>query len=206
MHDRAHSFGDSVFIADECELGSGVQIGHASCIGHPTPHASGLTRVGDNVTIGAFCVLERAAQVDDGVTLDHYCRIGAGARVGENSKILYGVQVFNNASIGPNCIVGGNLSERTTLEHNVTFQGAIAHSHRDPTLDWDTTDEPSPVVRAGSVVGVDALLIGGIVIGPRSYVAAREVVRCDVPPETVLLNGELRPLAHWRHFIKVRDA
>jgi hypothetical protein len=36
----------------------------------------------------------------------------------------------------------------------------MAHLHADPTGDWDTTEEPSPVIRRGSVVGVGALIVG----------------------------------------------
>jgi acetyltransferase-like isoleucine patch superfamily enzyme len=97
------------------------------------------------------------------------------------------------------------LVDRTVVGDNVTFQGNTAHSHKDATGDWDETVEPSPVIKSGSVVGVGALLIGGITIGPRSYVAAGELVNCDVPPETVFRGGKLRPLADFRGVIKVRD-
>jgi acetyltransferase-like isoleucine patch superfamily enzyme len=76
----------------------------------------------------------------------------------------------------------------------------------DATGDWDQTEESSPVIRSGSVVGVDAILIGGITIGPRAYVAAGERVTCDVPEEMVLKGGQLRPLSYFRGMIKVREA
>jgi acetyltransferase-like isoleucine patch superfamily enzyme len=68
----------------------------------------------------------------------------------------------------------------------------------------DQTEEPSPVIESGSIVGVGAIVIGGIRVGPRAYVAAGEIVTCDVPEGTVLKRGELHPLSYFRGLIKVR--
>ena len=99
----------------------------------------------------------------------------------------------------------GELVDRTVVEDWVTFQGATAHCYTDATGDWEETEEPSPVIKRGSVVGVGALLIGGIVIGPRAFVAGGERVTCDVPEGMVLQGGELTRITEWRGRIKVRD-
>ena len=65
--------------------------------------------------------------------------------------------------------------------------------------------EPSPIIKRGSVVGVGAILIGKITIGPRAYVAAGERVTCDVPEGMVLKGGELSPITAFRGLIKLRD-
>ena len=59
--------------------------------------------------------------------------------------------------------------------------------------------EPSPIIKTGSVIGIGAILIGGITIGPRAYIAAGEIVKCDVPREQVLHNGKLD------HFLTTGD-
>ena len=175
------------------------RIGHGATTGEPV-------RIGEGVRIGAFCIVEAGAQLGADVEVDHYCRVGCGVRVGAGTRILYRAQVFDEVTIGQNCIIAGELVDRTVVEDNVTFQGNTAHAHADATRDWDETEEPSPVIRSGSVVGVDAILIGGITIGPRAYVAAGERVTCDVPEEMVLQGGELKLLSQFRGMIKVRDA
>jgi acetyltransferase-like isoleucine patch superfamily enzyme len=162
------------------------------------------TYIGNGVRIGAFCVIENGVHIEAGVEIDHYCRIGRGARIGAKTRILYGAQVFDNVRIGRDCIIAGDLVDRAIVEDKVTFQGNTAHSHRDPTGDWDETEEPSPAIRKGSVVGIGAILIGGITIGPRAWVVAGEIVKCDVPEETVLRGGQLCPLSAFRGMIKVR--
>lgn len=181
-------------------LPDSVEVGHATIIGEG--RGKNPPVVGQNVRFGAFCVVEWDSEIQDGVEVDHYCRIGKAVKVGARSKVLYGSQLFNFCQVGSDCIIGGDLSERVIVEDKVTFMGSIAHSHRNATVDWDTTDQPSPIFRRGCVVGVEALIIGGITIGEGAYVGAREIVRTDVPPKTVVYRGEWRSLEEWRGLIK----
>lgn len=186
-------------------FGGDAHVGFHSCVGYgPTQEAP--TYVGNRVRIGAFCIIEHGVHLEDDVQVDHYCRINSGVRIGAGTRILYRAQIFDDVRIGRACIVAGELVDRTVIGDMVTFQGNTAHSHRDPTLDWDETEEPSPVIESGCVVAIGALVIGGIRIGPRAYVAAGEIVKCDVPAETVLQDRRLRPLADYRGLIKVRSA
>ena len=179
-------------------------VGFCSRIGHGAT-AEEPVRIGNGVRIGAFCLIEAGVQLCEQVEIDHYCRIACDVRVGAGTRILYRAQIFDEVTIGTNCIIAGELVDRMIVGNNVTFQGNTAHSHTDATGDWDDTEEPSPVIKSGSVVGLDAILIGGITIGPRAYVAAGERVTCDVPEEMVLQGGKLMPLSHCRGLIKVRE-
>lgn len=181
-----------------------AHIGFCSCVGYGA-ESDVPTRIGDGVTIGAFCVIAQGALIEDGVEIDHYCRISEGARIGRGTRILYAAQVFDDVSVGEDCIIGGDLVDRTIVEDKVTYSGNMAHGHRDPTGDWDATEEPSPIIKKGSIVGVGAIIVGGLTVGPEAYVGAGEIVRCDVPRRMVLLQGQLRPLADYRGMIKVRE-
>ena len=181
-----------------------ASVGFCSSIGHDAT-AEQRVCIGVDVRIGSFCLIEGGVHLASGVEVDHYCRISYGTRIGAGTRVLYRAQIFDMVSIGENCIIAGELVDRTVVEHHVRFQGETAHSHADATSDWDDTVEPSPVIRYGSVIGVGAILIGGIKIGPRAYVAAGERVSCDVPEGMVLLDGRLRPIGDFRGLIKLRD-
>lgn len=179
-------------------------VGFCSRVGHDaTPEEA--VRIADGVDIGAFCLIEGGAHLGAGVEIDHYCRIGWRARIGPGTRVLYRAQVFDGVVVGRDCIIAGELVDRTVVEDGVRFQGATAHTHADATGDWDDTVEPSPVIGRCSVVGVGAIVIGGITIGPRSFVAAGERVTCDVPAEHVLQGGVLRPLLALRGMIRLRE-
>lgn len=196
--------GTGIFVHDKVKVGKDVLIGHCSCIGYGDP-ADGEIIIGNNVKIGAFCVIHFGAIIQDDVSLDHYCKIGISAVIGKKTRILYGKQIYDEARIGANCIIGGHVADRTLIEDNVTYLGEIAHSHRDATLDWDETTEPSPVILKGSVVGVNALLIGGIRIGPGAYIGAGEIVKTNLGKDMALNNGKVQPLSALRDFIKSRS-
>lgn len=194
---------EQAWIHSKVVFGGSAHIGFSSCVGYG-PIADEFAFIGDGVRVGAFCIIEHGVHIEAGVDIDHYCRIASGVRIGAKSRILYGAQVFNDVKIGRNCIIGGDLVDRTIVGDEVTYQGNTAHSHKDPTGDWDETEEPSPVIESGSVVAIGALLVGGVRIGPRSYVSAGEIVKCDVPEGQVLQGGKLQPLSAFRGLIKVR--
>ena len=82
--------------------------------------------------------------------------------------------------------------------------GRIVHAYRNPNADWDGTDEESPRIRAGAVVGANAIIIGQITIGLRSYIAAGEIVRKNVPADTVIYRGKSYPIKRWKGRLRLR--
>lgn len=195
--------GSGIYVHPNVRIGKNVTIGHCSCIGFGDPD-NGEIIIEDNVSIGAFCIIHFGARLDEGVQLDHYCKVGVDAQIGKHSRVLYGKHVYDEARIGSNCIIGGHVADRTVIEDDVEYFGEIAHSHRDATKDWDTTEEPSPIIYKGSIVGVNALIIGPRRIGPGAYVWAGEIVRTDVPKEMVLSKGKLEPIKNFRGMFKTR--
>lgn len=180
-----------------------VSIGHWSIIGSPDKPDDRVQMLGQ-ARIGRFCIVEGDVQIGDRFVMDDYCAVYASSRIGTNVKLLYGKKIFGRSKVGDNCIIGGNIPERCLLSDNVTFMGEVAHSHYDPTSDWDTTDEPSPTIGYGSVVGVNALIIGGISIGSNCYVSAGEILRHDLPDNTVFIKGQVFPISHFKGMLRTR--
>jgi len=195
--------GTGIFVHEKVKIGKNVTIGHGSCIGFGDPE-DGEIIIEDNVTIGAFCVIHFGVVIRKSVSIEHNCVIGIEVEIGKNTKILSGKEVTYRAKIGVNCIIGGHVADRTIIEDNVTYMGEIAHSHRNARLDWDETVEPSPIIYKGSVVGVNALIIGGRKIGPCAYIGAGEVVRTDVGEGIALMKGEMKPLSVYRGIFNSR--
>lgn len=141
------------------------------------------------MTIKHHCTSYKSACLGDDVFVDDYCRVGSETIIGNASRIVYGAQIYDEVSIGRGCIIGGFIPNRVTIEDDVTSFATFAHTYLDATIPWGTLDEPSAVVRKGSVIGMGCTIIGPVTIDPRSYVAAGETVRESLAP---------RPLAARR--------
>ncbi|MGH3329538.1 MAG: acyltransferase [Streptomycetales bacterium] len=73
------------------------------------------------------------------------------------------------------------------------------HEYTRPHEGWWDVDEEPPVIEADTVVGFGAQVIGGVRIGPCSYVAAGAIVTRNVPPEHLVTGvNTLTPAAEWK--------
>lgn len=81
---------------------------------HPAPgvspraEVSGKARIGDNVSIQSFCVVEEGAEIGEGAVLYPGVYIGRGARVGKSSILYQGVAVREGCIIGERVIIHCN--------------------------------------------------------------------------------------------------
>lgn len=190
-------------IASNTVLGEGVEIGPFAIIGwdHEEP-----TYIGSGTKIGPYALIEPGVVIGKNCDVDAYCRVGFGSRIDDECKILYGAAIFEEAIIGRACIVGGDVADRTVLEDYVTFFGEVAHEYRHPgdLADWDGRPSKSPIIRTRSVVAQNAIIVGGRQIGPSSYIAAGEVVNCDVPPGMLFQRGRMIEISKTRGLVRTR--
>lgn len=191
--------GLNISIAPSLEYQGDLTVGHCSIIG--CGDAAGPISIGRDVTIGAFSIVESNVVVGDRCEIGNYCTVYSESRLGDNVKVLSGSRVYWKAQVGDRAIVNGYVSANVVIESDVRFFGRIAHSHRNHTLDWESTEEPSPVFRRGCFVGVGAMIVGAVTIGENAYIAAGEIVRCDIPADTVFYKSRMFPKASFRGLI-----
>lgn len=197
------AFGTGIFVHEKVKIGKNVSVGHGSCIGFGDPEDGELI-IEDNVRIGAFCIIHFGAVIKEAVEIEHKCVIGCEVEIGRKTKILSGKEVSYQAKVGENCIIGGHVADRTIIEDDVTYLGEIVHSHRDASRDWDTTEEMSPIIKKGSFIGVNALLIDVKTIGPCSYVGSGEKLKYGLEQGMAYIEGKKTALSQLRGFIKSR--
>lgn len=181
------------------KIDDSVQIGEYSIIGNQQDS--------DNIAIDAGTIIYRFCFIDKNTKIGSNCILGDGVYIyknciiGDNVKIMCKSVIESGCKIGNGCVIDANIANKVIMEDNVRFFGQIAHSHRDHTLDWSTTSEPSPVFRKGSIVGVGALIIGDIEVGENSYVAAGEILRCNLPANSIYYKGKIYPKNFFRGLI-----
>ena len=191
--------------------GSSV-VGEHCVLGYPKEerlraeqHKAGSAVAGEPVTVGHNCLVANHVVVYEGVRIGADCviedrvRIGYNSTIGERTRIVYGAYVCDRVTIGADACVAGFICDGTTIGDRSTVMGELVHEYSRPHEGWWEVDEEPPVIEADSVVGYGARVVGGIRIGPRSYVAAGAMVTKDVPPQHVVTGVNVHtPAEKWQ--------
>lgn len=205
-----HYLGVGVVLYGEVQIGPGCVVEDYCVIGKPDmyalakarnkpphqPATDGITRLGAGVILGAGTKVYTGCVLADEVETEDDVRIGWNAEVGARTRLMYRAQVYCGVKIGMDCRVAGFLGDNVDLADRVAFFGNAVHDypHRTTTYEW----RPSPSVLSDAIVGTGAVLIGGVTIGERAYVAANAVVTRDVPADYVCFGANrLMPRSRW---------
>ena len=182
---------------------------------HPTAVISENANIGDNVTIGPFCVVDDNVTIGDGCILKSHVVVRGPTRIGKNNKF------FQFSSIGEDCqdkkyageptelVIGddnefreGVTVHRGTIQDNsITIIGsrcllmANAYVAHDCVL-GDDIILANNVAVAGHVHIDDFVIVGGAVgihqfckIGAHAFLGAGGIILRDVPP-FVMVSGQ----------------
>ncbi|MEY9846130.1 acetyltransferase-like isoleucine patch superfamily enzyme [Streptacidiphilus sp. BW17] len=191
-------------------LAGTVQLGEYCVLGYPKESrlrraaTAGVQEPGAPVRIGDRSLLFNQIVLYEGVTVGQDCvledrvRIGYDSRVGDRTRLAYGAYVCDRVAIGADCTVAGFVCDAARIGDRSTVMGELVHEYTQPHKGWWAVDEEPPVIEDDCVVGYGARIVGGVRIGPCSYVAAGAVVTQDVPPEHVVTGINVRtPAAEW---------
>jgi acetyltransferase-like isoleucine patch superfamily enzyme len=168
-------------------------------------HKPGSALIGEPVTVGPNCLIANhvidyeGAHIDDDCLIEDRVRIGYNSRFGARTRIVYGAYLCDRVTIGVDACVAGFVCDGTTIGDRSTVMGELVHEYTRPHKGWWDVDEEPPVIEVDCVVGYGARVVGGVRIGPRSYVAAGAVVTKDVPPEHIVTGVNVQtPAEKWR--------
>ncbi|MES2653307.1 MAG: hypothetical protein V4663_16320 [Bacteroidota bacterium] len=174
---------ENYFIHETAIIGIGFRF-LQGCVESEDSSKYGLPILPKKLYVGPFAMLGFNCKIGEGVIIDSYCKVDPGAEIGENTLITYRASIGSGAIIGADCIIGGTVSEETRVGNRCRIFGKLIHKHTDSTMSWDFHDIPEPgaTIHDDSFVAHDATIMGGLEIGPRSYVCAGAIITKDVPP------------------------
>ncbi len=160
--------------------------------------AGAPVRVGDRCLLFNQVTIYEETSIGVDCVLEDRSRVGYGCRIGDRTRLVHGAYVCDRVQIGADACVAGFVCDATVIGDRSTVMGDLVHEYTHPDLGWWGVDEDSPVVEADSVVGFGARVIGGVRIGPRSYIAAGAIVTKDVPPEHIVIgSNDHTPIRQW---------
>lgn len=187
-------------------VGADTVIGENCTLGYPKEARlrDRTAGPGEAVELGARClvfnqvILYEGVRIGDDCVIEDRVRVGYDSHIGAETRLAYGAYLCDRVLIGPRARVAGFICDGCVVGGDSTVMGELVHEYAQPHRDWWEVDEPSPVIEAGSVVGYGARVVGGVRIGPRSYVAAGAVITKDVPAEHVVTGINVQtPAAQW---------
>lgn len=198
----------SAHIYPHVSIGSGTIVEEYTILGKPhrstrttlltgeSPIDSPSTSIGRDCYIQTGCIIYAGAKLEDEVLCSDRCIIYPDATVGRRTKLHYGAQIHKRVLIGASCRIGGFLCDDTVVGRDSSIYGNTLHHYAEH---GHNIIAGAPVIHDRTIVGFGALLIGPLIIGERSYIAAGAIVTESVAPESVVTGvNRVTPRAEWQ--------
>ncbi len=154
-------------IGSGCLLGAGVVV-YAGCKLGEKVMVADLATLREDVTIGAFTIVGRGVAVENECTIGRYCKIETNAYITAYSTLE------DRVFIAPGVLTSNDNFIGRTEERFRHFEG--------------------PTVRRGGRLGVGAVILPGVKIGPDAVVAAGAVMTHNADDCIIYAGVPARPI------------
>lgn len=159
--------------------------------------------IGNEVTLGRFCIIEDDVVIGDNVVIGDYVLIQKGASVGNNCSINSYSKVGKGAVIGTDCsftcyceirdecVIGNRVTmgSRCTLSAGTIVEDDVIMKYSFVVTDTPNLNENNKKVtghlKKGSKFGASVVIMPAVTIGENSEIGACSQVRKDVPDNEV---------------------
>lgn len=151
----------------------------------PTPHDFIANFIDPSSFISEGTQVWHFARVLAGVMIGRNCSIGSGAEIGRGCSIGDGTRISANVFLPPNSIIG---------EKVFIGPGAIFTDDKHPRVlePGETYDARPPIIENSASIGAGAVILPGVRIGFNAQIAAGAIVTKDVPPHTLVCGQPAR--------------
>lgn len=185
--------GDHSIIFDNVEIGAPGpnEVNRFRAAPESNPSLDALDEMIEGITsLGARATIRSNVQIYSGCAIGrdfdcaHFVNIREDCRIGDNVYAKIQTEIRREVVIGDHCVVAGLIGDRAALRNSVVSLGSLVHEF--PT-GRRSQREPAPVLEQGAFVGRNAVVVGGVVVGEKAYVAAGATVLTDVPAGALIV-------------------
>ncbi len=160
-------------------------------------------KVGSGAIIRTGTILYSGSIIGDNFQTGDYCRIRENNRIGNNVSIGANSHVERDSKIGNNVRVHSLcfIPEYTILEDDVWMGPGVMITNvvhppcpifKERGHEMELKCLRGPLIKKGAIIGASSILLPGVEIGERAFVAAGSVVTKDVKPDTVVVGSPAR--------------
>lgn len=177
---------------------------------------NGSVELGDNVSIGAHCVITDARIADGAVIKPHSvledCSVGANAEVGPFARLRPGTELAAGGRIG-NFVETkkARIGEGSKINH-LTYIGDAEIGRNvnvgagTITCNYDGVNKHKTVLEDGSFIGSNTSLVAPVTVGRNATVGAGSTVTQDVPGDNLAVaRGKQRNVPDWKRPVRKTD-
>lgn len=189
-----------IILGDRCTLGTPIRaLVREALVRSDFVDLSMSVTIGDDCIIGTSVVIHDSTSVGTACFLDDGTRIGYGCSIRDNVRLEYGAFICDKVTIGEGTVVAGFVCDRVQIGRDCIVMGSFVHELTQPhSTDWGI-EESASLIGDRVVIGMGAVVVGGVSIGRGSYVCAGATITKDIPPDSVVLGvNTVVPQAVWK--------
>ncbi|OHB77587.1 MAG: hypothetical protein A2Z34_00060 [Planctomycetes bacterium RBG_16_59_8] len=177
-------------IGPNADLDEGVLLAYLSARGG----VDTTLRIGERATIRSGSVIYAGTAIGDRLQTGH------GVVIREQNVIGNDVSIWSHSVIDYGCRVGNNIlihnqvyiAQFTIIEDDVFLAPGVKIANDKYPIDKHHLKGPH--IGRGAVIGINATLMPGVVIGENAVVGGGSVVTRDVPPGIVVAGSPAKPI------------
>ncbi len=157
----------------ECKMANSAKI-------HPTSDVQSAD-IGAGTSIWQFCVVLAGAKIGADCNICSHCFIENDVIIGDRVTIKCGVALWDGVRVEDGVFIGPNVTfcnDKYPRSKNKQFKCE------------------SVIIKKGASVGAAAVILPGVTIGENALIAAGSVVTRDVPPNSIFIKGEVKPMTN----------
>lgn len=137
-------------------------------------------KIGNNVKIGHFCIIEDDVIIGENTSIGDYCIVRKGAVIGNNCKFTAYCEIRDNVKIGN----GTSFGSRCTISANANVGGNVVIKYGFVLADTPQLEKGDEklvgYIGDSALIGANVTLMPGCNIGENATIGACSQVRDDV--------------------------
>jgi bifunctional UDP-N-acetylglucosamine pyrophosphorylase/glucosamine-1-phosphate N-acetyltransferase len=152
----------------------------------------GEVALGDDVTVGAYCVL-RDTMVAAGTMVEPFsylaeasvganCRIGPYARLRPGATLADDVHIGNFVEVKASTIARGSKANHLAYIGDTAVGGGVNFGAGSITANYDGANKHQTIIGDGASIGSNCVLVAPVTVGAGATIGAGSVIAQDAPP------------------------